>query len=178
MTTFAIHLISGSTGAGKTTYARELCERLGAARFSIDEWMTALFWPDSPQPIDPAWAMERVERCYVQIWAVARDVAARGVPCVLDLGFTQQASRARFADLARDAGLAVQLHFIDVPAEQRWQRVELRNSAPASAQQLEFAVTREMFDYVESLWEPPSEAEMIALSGVLHKPDRSSALPA
>ena len=32
--------------------------------------------------------------------------------------------------------------------------------------QLAFAITREMFDYVETLWEPPSAAEMDAHSGV------------
>jgi len=43
MTDHLIHLVCGSTGAGKTTYARALSERIGAVRFSIDEWMTALF---------------------------------------------------------------------------------------------------------------------------------------
>jgi predicted kinase len=46
-----IHLISGSTGAGKTTYASQLSERLKGVRFSIDEWMAALFWMDTPQPL-------------------------------------------------------------------------------------------------------------------------------
>ena len=43
-----IHLIWGSTGAAKTTYALQLAPELGAIRFSIDEWMAALFWMDSP----------------------------------------------------------------------------------------------------------------------------------
>ena len=59
----SIHLICGSTGAGKTTYALQLAEKLYAVRFSIDAWMAALFWMDTPQPLDPAWSIERVERC-------------------------------------------------------------------------------------------------------------------
>ena len=110
-----VHLIAGSTGAGKTTFARGLTNRVGGVRFSIDEWMTALFWADCPQPIAPAWAMARVERCYGQIWSIASVVAARGIPVVLDLGFTTRATRARFAGLARDAGLTPRLHVIDVP---------------------------------------------------------------
>jgi predicted kinase len=161
-----IHLVCGSTGAGKTTYALELADRLGAVRFSIDEWMTTLFWPDSPQPIEAAWTLERVERCYERIWATARQVAARGVPCVLDLGFSQAASRTRFARLAHDAGLTAQLHFIDVPAEERWRRVQARDRGDGESRQLGFEVTREMFDFVEGLWEPPTEAEMRALDGV------------
>ncbi|MFN9580481.1 MAG: AAA family ATPase, partial [Novosphingobium sp.] len=58
-----IVLIVGSTGAGKTTYARRLAEELGGVRFSIDEWMMTLFWADSPQPIEFQWTIERVRRC-------------------------------------------------------------------------------------------------------------------
>lgn len=155
-----VHLIAGSTGAGKTTYALALAETVGGVRFSIDEWMTALFWMDSPQPLDPGWSIARVERCYTHIWTVAAQVAGCGVPMVLDLGFTQRASRARFVALARDAGLAPRLHLLDVPAGERWRRVEARNAAPGG--QLDFAVTREMFDFVEGMWEAPDDAEMAA----------------
>jgi predicted kinase len=67
-----VHLVCGSTGAGKTTYAIMLTEKLNAVRFSIDEWMSALFWMDTPQPIESAWAMARVERAMAQIWLTAR----------------------------------------------------------------------------------------------------------
>jgi len=166
MQRYLVYLICGSTGAGKTTYALRLSDHLGAMRFSIDEWMAALFWMDTPQPLDPAWSMERVERCLTQIWAVVLRVAARNVPCVLDIGFGQTQSRARFAELARNAGLSVQLHFIDVPAEERWRRVEARNAQQGETYQLGFDVTREMFDFVEGLWEPPTDAEMLAYDGV------------
>jgi predicted kinase len=161
-----IHLICGSTGAGKTTYALRLSDDLKGIRFSIDEWMATLFWMDTPQPLNPAWSIERVDRCLTQIWAVALQIAARNVPCVLDLGFGQTQSRAKFADLAKAAGLSVQLHFIDVPAEERWRRVETRNARKGETYQLAFDVTREMFDFVEELWEPPSHAEMLAYNGV------------
>jgi predicted kinase len=161
-----VHLICGSTGAGKTTYALRLSEHLGGVRFSIDEWMAALFWMDTPQPLDPAWSVERFNRCMTQIWAVVLRVAARSVPYVLDIGFGQAQSRARFADLARNTGLSVQLHFIDVPAEERWRRVETRNAQKGKTYQLGFDVTREMFDFVEGLWEPPTDAEMQAYNGV------------
>ena len=161
-----VHLICGSTGAGKTTYALRLSEQLGAVRFSIDEWMTALFWTDAPQPLEAAWAMERVERCYAQIWVTASQLAARRVPCVLDLGFGQAESRARFAGLATGVGSSVQLHFIDVPLEEPWRRVESRNARKGETYQLRFDVTRAMFDYVESMWEPPTEEEMDACHGL------------
>jgi predicted kinase len=161
-----VHLICGSTGAGKTTYARQLAERIGAVRFSIDEWMTTLFWMDTPNPLQAAWSMERVERCYSQIWTVAPQVAAQRVPCVLDLGFTQANSRARFVALAGEAGFSVQLHLLHLPVEERWRRVQARNGKRDDAYQLPFDVTREMFDFVETLWEPPTQEEMATCDGI------------
>ena len=161
-----LHLVCGSTGAGKTTYALKLAEQLGAVRFSIDEWMSALFWMDTPQPLDPVWSMERVDRCSAQIWRTAAQVAERGVPCILDLGFSLTAQRTRYVGLAREAGLSVQLHFLDAPADERWRRVEARNRQKGETYQLGFDVTREMFDFVEGLWEPPTDAEMAACNGI------------
>jgi predicted kinase len=166
MTDPLIHLICGATGAGKSTYARELAERIGAVRFSIDEWMTKLFWMDTPKPLDPTWSMERVERCLAQIWAVASSVAERGVPCVLDVGFGQASSRARFAKLAGHLDLSVQLHFIDVPAEERWRRVQARTDRSGEGSNLPFAVTREMFNFVETMWGPPTDQELAACNGL------------
>jgi predicted kinase len=163
-----IHLICGSTGAGKTTYARKLSAEIGGVHFSIDEWMAALFWMDNPAPKDPAWAIERVERCMMQIWTMAARVAQRGVPCVLDFGFGAKALRERFAGLARERGLGVKLHVLDVPVEERWRRVQSRNGDGSG--QLAFAITREMFDFVEASWQAPDAAEMAALNGIRTEP--------
>ena len=166
MEKFDIHLVCGSTGAGKTTYALSLCPRIGAASFSIDEWMSTLFWMDSPQPLQAEWSLERVDRCLGQIWRVALQVARCGVPCVLDVGLSRAAERKRFFDLANEAGLTVQLHFLDVPAEERWRRVVMRNAGREKSRQLDFEITREMFDFVESIWEPPTEDELLRMSGL------------
>ena len=161
-----MHLVCGPTGAGKTTYGRKLADEVGAVRFSIDEWMSALFWMDAPDPFPPPWAMERVERSAGVIWRTAVDVCSRGVSCVLEIGLTTAASRARYAALALEAGFAVKLHLVDAPVEERWARVAARNRAPGEAQ-LPFAVTREMFDFVETLWERPTAGELAALDGVV-----------
>lgn len=156
-------LIVGCTGAGKTTYARRLADVLGGVRFSIDEWMTTLFWADSPQPIRFEWTMERIARCEAQIFAMARQLAARGVPALLDLGFTRLEHRDKFRAMAADAGLSVQVHFLDVPAAERWQRVERRNSERGETYAM--TVDRQMFDFMEDLWEPPLAAEWQAHGG-------------
>ena len=167
MTRPLLHFICGSTGAGKTTYAIELCAEIAGIRFSIDEWMAALFWMDAPRPLDAAWSIERVERCYAQMWRTVSDVAGCGVPVVLDWGFGAARQRARYVDLAAKASLPVKLHYLDIPAEERWRRVRLRNNDRGTTYRLPFDVTREMFDFVESMWEPPTATELAALAGVI-----------
>jgi predicted kinase len=159
-----LHLIAGSTGAGKTTYAMALAERTAGLRFSIDEWMTGLFGPDAPQPMDPGWMWERVARCEVQILDVARAAAASGIPVILDLGFQQAAKRRTVADELAQAGFEVVLHWLDVDTQERWRRVSARNEQPGATYRL--TVTRQMFDYIEAFWEPPTDEEMARMNGV------------
>jgi predicted kinase len=126
--------------------------------------MTTLFGKDAPQPLEFGWMMERIGRCEIQIGRMAIQCAGHGLPAVLDLGFTRADQRARLAALARDAGSDVVLHFLDLPAEARWARVEARNREKGKTFALE--VTRPMFDFVETLWQAPSEAEMTALNAI------------
>ena len=161
-----IHLVCGSTGAGKTTFSMRLADEAGAIRLSIDEWMTALFEADRREQIEFAWMMERVNRCEAVMWNVAADAARRGVGSVIDCGFTRAEHRRKFANLAAEAGLPVVLHWLDVPVEERWRRVDRRNVERGETFRLE--VTRPMFDFVEGLWEPPTPDEMAELNGERH----------
>lgn len=161
--TVDVHLVTGSTGAGKTTYALELATREGALRLSIDEWMTTFFGPDQPTPLQFEWMMERVNRCEAQMWAVALQAAARGMPIVVDCGLTRESHRSKWTKSAAEADLPVRLHHLDVDREERWRRVQGRNVERGPTYRLE--VTREMFDFVETLWERPSDDELRRLNG-------------
>ncbi|HKI97632.1 MAG TPA: ATP-binding protein [bacterium] len=152
------HLICGSTGAGKTTYALDLAVRTGAVRFSIDEWMAALFWPDAPPSRVYEWALERTERCERQILAVCAQLFARGQDAILDLGFFTRVQRERTAAGVRDAGGEPRLHYLPVPAPVRWERVAQRNAQ--GGETFALTVTREMFDFCEGLFEAPVETEL------------------
>jgi predicted kinase len=146
-------LVVGCTGAGKTTYARNLSDEIGALRFSIDEWMVPLFGPDQPKPIRFEWMMERVNRCEAMIFTLVQQSVTRGCPVVLDLGFTKLAHRDKFRLLCAEAGLSCAVHFVDVDAETRWQRVKARNAEQGETYAMQ--VDRSMFDFMENLWEPP-----------------------
>jgi len=75
-----IILVTGGTGAGKTTYSQKLCKEIGALRFSIDDWMTGLFWMDAPEggaTFD--WAMTRIERAEGLIRQTAKQALAQNL---------------------------------------------------------------------------------------------------
>ena len=95
------------------------------------------------------------------ILRTATGAGRRGLPTVLDLSFLQRDQRAR---AAREAGLAVRLHLLDPDAETRWARVQARNEAQGETYRL--AVTRPMFDFIESVWQRPDPEEMADLDGL------------
>ena len=158
------HLVCGSTGAGKTTHALRLVQEFGALHFSIDDWMVRLFGPDQAPKRDWPWIAERLARCEALIVETAIEAGKRGISSVLDLGFQRSDQRQRIAQQAQAAGLSARLHFIDLSAEERWCRVSRRNDIQAETYRV--TVTRPMFDFIESIWQPPSPDEMAALDGV------------
>lgn len=157
-------LVVGATGAGKTTYARKLADELGALRFSIDEWMGPLFAKDSPQPIQYDWMIERIGRCEAMILTLVSQAAIRGIPSVLDLGFTKREHRAAIAAACVSHGLASAIHFVDVDSEARWERVQRRNLEQGETYAMQ--VDRVMFDFMEGMWEPPIPEEWQANGGL------------
>ncbi len=162
--THLIHLICGSTSAGKTTYARELARNIGGVVFSIDEWMVSLFGEDAPANLDPTWIFPSVRRCEAQMWAMASQLGKLDVPSILDLGFQRHEHRQRFAGLARQGELTAKLHVLDVDASERWKRVNTRNKNQGETFHME--ITRGMFDYIEMTWERPSDDEIEAVSRI------------
>jgi predicted kinase len=125
-----IHLICGSTGAGKTTYAQALANEVDGFVFSIDKWMMTLFGDDTPEELTPAWFMPRVERCEEHIRSQIIRLADLNVPSILDLGFQRKDHRNSYYTFAGEHSLAVKLHVLDVPVAVRWGRVERRNASP------------------------------------------------
>ena len=152
-----IHMICGLTGAGKSTYAETLRRDLNAVRFSIDDWNANLFFMDRDPTSDFNWFYERVQRSCKQMRDTAEQMLEAGVPAVFNCGFTDCKERAIFYDWAKVLGQPVRLHFVDVDRETRWARVQQRNAEKGATFALE--VTREMFDFMEGIWQAPTEEE-------------------
>jgi predicted kinase len=154
-----VHLICGAIGAGKTTYARALADRVRGVRFSIDEWIANLFLPDRRPDLDLAWVIERTARCEAQMWVVADALLARGVDVVFDVGLSKREHRERFRLRAAQVGADPKLHYLDVEEATRRARVRARNAERSGP--FSFEVTDAMFDFMENVFEAPGDDELI-----------------
>lgn len=152
-----VALVVGSTGAGKSTFTRTLLDELAAVPFVSDEWMTSLYADDRPEEAGFDWYWPRIQRIEAQMRTVSAAVLGAGAGVILDLGFTEQAHRARWIDWARGLGVAPWIYYLDIDPDERWRRVQQRNRDRGPTFQLE--VTRQMFDFMEARFEPPTDEE-------------------
>ena len=151
-------LVCGPTGVGKTTYALSLSQEMGAIRFSIDPWMQTLFAKDMVS-LDYTWMIERVSRCYAQIWEVCAQILSLDGNVVLDLGFTTKEQRDVFSGKAKALGIHAEVYYLDAPQEIRKKRVEKRNREKDPTVYA-FEVTNMMFNFMEPKFEVPDEEEL------------------
>ena len=115
-------LTCGLPGAGKTTLARRLAVERGAVRLTKDEWQWAL--GSSP------WDREIGERIESELWRLAQEILSLGLSVVLDFGLWAKAERDELRTVASKLGVGVELHYLDVPTDELWRRIEARNAAP------------------------------------------------
>ena len=160
-----VYIICGLTGAGKSTYSEQLRQDVMGVRMSIDDWMANLFFMDRDPTTDFQWFHARVRRCCAQMRDTADQIIAAGKPVVFDCGFTNSEERQIFYDWADAMGYSTSLHFLNVKESIRWDRVQNRNSEKGETFALE--VTREMFDFMNRIWQAPTDAEMLSRDGVL-----------
>ncbi len=154
-----IHIVFGPQGAGKSTYSEKLSKEVNGVHLSIDDWMWKLYGEDLPQPMNLKWIMERVERCERQIWSTSEKIAKCGCEVILDLGFMKLAKRELFKSLAEDQNISTQLHYVHAPHSIRRKRVLERNIE--KGENFSFEVTPEMFDFMETEFESPTEKELL-----------------
>ncbi len=152
------HLICGATGAGKTGYAIALAARTRSVRFSVEQWLVALFGADEPPAFNLEWTLDRVARCESQIWVVAEPTLMAGTSVVLDLGLPTADERDLWR--ARVAGTIAEskLHYLDVSRQVRRARVLERNLSRASSDPL--AISETSFDRMDARFEPPTDDEL------------------
>lgn len=142
----------GLSGSGKTTLARELEEAEGLVRFTLDEWMIALYGHHMPRDLLHA----RLNVLKELHWSVARRLLELDVGVILDFGFWWREERERFGARVRAAGGEPVLYHFDVPEETLLERLAARNLARPEGV---YEVTPEMLRRFATWFEPPEESE-------------------
>lgn len=154
-----IHLIVGSTGSGKTTYARELKRKTNGIVFSIDKWNNTLFLADKTPSDGLDWFLERIDRAEEMIMELIEQLEYSKTDSILDLGLSKLEHREKFRTFAKLKDYELQLHFLDVSKETRLNRVMQRNNEKGAT--FEFEVSKENFDFMETWFEIPNKNELI-----------------
>jgi predicted kinase len=142
-------LTCGLPGAGKTTLAGQLAESRDAVRLTSDEWLIAVGsnpWVES--------ARVTTER---ELWRLTQEILRLDTSVVLDFGLWGRSERDEFRLAARDLGVGVELHFLEVPTEELWRRIDARNAVPPWDS---YPISRAHLDEWTASFQPPDVAEL------------------
>ena len=155
-----LHLVCGKIAAGKSTLTDRLGQQPGTVVVAEDHWLARLYPGEQTSLADYARNAGRLRD------AMAPHLVALlrlGLSVVLDFPANTVASRAWMRTLFEAAGVAHQLHVLDVPDAVCKARLRLRNAEGAHP----FTVTDAEFDLFSRYFVPPDPEEGFTL--VVHR---------
>jgi predicted kinase len=148
-----LFMLCGKMAAGKSTLARELAVRADAVLLVQDDWLARLF----PGEI---LTLQDFVRCSTRLRDALEPhvlaLLARGLSVVLDFPSNTRGQRAWLRTLSERAGVAHELHFIDVPDELCKRQLRQRSQGlPEGAPWTSEAE----FDAITAHFQPPGDDE-------------------
>jgi predicted kinase len=111
-------IICGLPSSGKTTVAKAFESRLRAIRFCPDEWMDAL-------SID-LYDEETRGKIEALQWKFSQQLLKLGLIVIIEWGTWARSERDTLRLGARDLDAAVELHYLSVPADVLFERIQHR----------------------------------------------------
>jgi predicted kinase len=156
------HIIFGPIGAGKSTFSLNLAQKQKAIKFSTDEWFKTLFFDDLDGMPKIEWTFERIARCETQIWRIAQQSLYAGNDVVFDLGLQKVTDRKRIEERCKKIDVEYTFYCLVADKHVRQQRVIERNKGVSET--FEFSVSAEMFEIADSMFEQPTESELVHTS--------------
>ena len=147
-----IYFVCGFIGSGKTTYSKQLADKRGAFRFSIDEWMIPLYGEHMEREVFD----KRLATLQELFKESAQQLFTLGVPVIFDFGFWRKVDRDKFTNWAEKLGVESEVHYLDVPFDTCKQRAVARNSELHGKS---YEMTPEMLELFWSWFEIPAPNE-------------------
>ncbi|HEY7833199.1 MAG TPA: AAA family ATPase [Ktedonobacterales bacterium] len=141
--------ICGLPGSGKTTIAKEVATTRGAVRICTDEWVAALgvdFWDDAFR-----------HKLQVRLYDHGLTLLQLGQSVIVEDGVWRRDERDSYREVAHKLGAAIELHYLDVPFDELWRRLEARNAMGAYDT---VPITKELLKACYSRFQRPDEAEL------------------
>ena len=144
----------GRICAGKSTYAEKMRRELSAVVLSIDEVTLALFRQDAGDMHDTY-----VERAKEYLFEKSVQIIETGINVVLDWGFWTKREREYAREFYRSRGIECELHYIAVPDDEWYRRIEKRNKAVEAGECSAYFVDEGLAAKFAAIFELPAEDE-------------------
>ena len=138
-------ILCGLPGAGKTTRAKQLESRLRAVHLCPDDWLDAL-------SID---LYDEGKRARIEAlqWKLGRQLLALGLTVIIDWGTWGRTERDELRLGARALGAAVELHYVEAPADVLLERIQSRGRENPP-------ITSEALSQWQEVFQAPTPEEM------------------
>ena len=156
-----LYLLCGKIAAGKSTLARNLARRPATLLVTMDDWMSGLF-PVENRTIEDFAQLSARLRSVIGPHVV--EILRHDLSVVLDFPANTMTWRGWMGSLIREAGVAHELNFLDMPDELCKRRLRDRNAGA----QHPYQVSEETFDLFTSYLVPPAPSE--GFNVVIHRP--------
>lgn len=150
-------LLYGFPGAGKTYFARQLCEQLQAAHVQGDRIRTELF--DQPQ-----YDKEENQVVSQLMDYMSEEFLKAGVSVVYDVNVTRLSQRRRLRDTARKAHAQPLLVWMQVDHDSAYTRAAKRDRRKAD-DKYSAPMDRALFERIVGTMQNPQNEDYIVVSG-------------